>query len=425
MAGLLPVDEVIETLLDKAVPITETEIVPLREASGRILAGAITAAVNVPPHDNSAMDGYVFDATDPDIVVGGIYTVSDRIPAGQVGQALVPGTLARIFTGAPIPPGANAVVIQEDTIGHGDRIEITERPSVGANVRPKGQDIARGSELLTRGKVLLPQDLGLLASTGIDKVEVFRKLKIAIMSTGDELVEAPGLPGPGQIYNSNHFTLAAMIEAMGMEVVDLGLVADSQEATVEALLKGAETSDCVVSSGGVSVGEEDHVKAAVEALGSLDLWKVAIKPDKPLAFGTIQNKRPVSKKDPQKLHNETTQTLQTKQVPFFGLPGNPVSSFVTFTVIAKPYLLKYQGCSETSNLSYEAMSRFAFKAGGRREYVRVKVSNDVSSGGAIVDLFDGQGSGVMSSVSWANALAEIEANAVVVPGDRVKIHPLR
>lgn len=396
MPALTPVDEVIETLLAKVSIIDEWELVPLRLARGRVLANPITSTVNVPPHDNSAMDGYVIDANDPMLVVGGKYAVSDRIPAGYVGKALLPGTVARIFTGAPIPEGANTVVIQEDTVADGDSIEISELPALGANVRPCGQDIALGAQLLCQGRTLKAADIGLLASVGVSEVRVYRKLKIAIMSTGDELIEPPNTLAPGQIYNSNHYTLAAMIEELGMEVVDLGLVADSFAATVEALARGAETADCVISSGGVSVGEEDHVKAAVESLGTLDLWKVAIKPGKPLAFGSVDG------------------------VPFFGLPGNPVSSFVTFAIIAKPYLLKYQGCDVWQGIKFTAISQFEFEAGNRREYVRVRVAGDNEELSAL--LFDGQGSGVMSSVSWANALAEIEANTQVVSGDRVKIH---
>ena len=396
MPALTPVDDVIEALLAKVTVIDELELVPLRLARGRVLSSTIVSMVNVPPHDNSAMDGYVVDANDPRIVVGGKYAVSDRIPAGYVGKALLPGTVARIFTGAPIPEGANTVVIQENTVSDGDSIEISELPLLGANVRPCGQDIALGAQLLCQGRTLKAADIGLLASVGISEVQVYRKLKIAIMSTGDELIEPPNALAPGQIYNSNHYTLAAMIEELGMEVVDIGLVADSFAATVEALAKGAETADCVISSGGVSVGEEDHVKAAVASLGKLDLWKVAIKPGKPLAFGSV------------------------KGVPFFGLPGNPVSSFVTFTIIAKPYLLKYQGCEAWRAVRFAAISQFEYEAGSRREYVRVRVAGD--NEGLSAEFFDGQGSGVMSSVSWANALAEIEANTKVVSGDRVKVH---
>ena len=403
MAALTPVDEVIKMLLAQAVTIDETEIIPLRLGRGRILVRSIKASVDVPPHDNSAMDGYAFDAGDDAIVAGGRYGVSDRIPAGHVGKTLESGTLARIFTGAPIPEGANSVVIQEDTEAADEFVELKERPEIGANVRPRGQDIAQGSELLARGHRLKAADVGLLASTGVDQVEVFRKLKIAIMSTGDELVEPPNALAPGQIYNSNHYTLAAMIEEMGMEVVDLGLVPDSLSATIDALARGAGTADCIISSGGVSVGEEDHVKAAVENLGELGLWKVAIKPGKPLAFGFVRK------------------TPDADAVPFFGLPGNPVSSFVTFTVIAKPYLLKFQGNEAAVENSLLVTSEFSFKTGGRREYLRVRVSGGNALTAA---LYDGQGSGVMSSVSWANALAEVEANTQVLAGDKVKVHLL-
>ncbi|MDA9298255.1 molybdopterin molybdotransferase MoeA [Pseudomonadales bacterium] len=306
--------------------------------------------------------------------------------------------MSRIFTGAPLPEGANAVVIQEDTVVIDGLVQLNVLPIVGENVRPRGQDVIQGQTVLASGRRLLPQDLGLIASVGVSRVAVYEPLVVGLMSTGDELVEPPEPLSPGKIYNSNHYTLAGMIRRLGMTVFDLGLVADSAEATERALLRGAANADCIISSGGVSVGEEDHVKAAVAKLGRLDLWRIAIKPGKPMAFGHVAG------------------------VPFIGLPGNPVSSFVTFTVVAQPYLLKCQGGADPTLFSVYARAAFASPAGNRREYFRVQLSSS-APGEMSVTRFPQQGSGVMSSVSWANALAEQDIDQEIAEGDWLKVYP--
>lgn len=389
---LRPVDEVIAHLLDKVKPLAETRTVILEDALGHYLASDITSSIDVPPAANSAMDGYAVISAE--ISEAELYDISARIPAGSVGEAIVAGTIVRIFTGAQIPPGADAVVIQENTERVGDQVRINVVPDRGENIRPQGQDISTGSTILKRGKRLQPQDLSLAASVGKSQVEIFRPLKVSILSTGDELVDPPGPTGPGQIYNSNRFALAGMLQDLGMEVVDLGIVADTPEATEEALRAGAEQSDCIVSTGGVSVGEEDYVKDVVERLGSLDIWRIAIKPGKPLAFGDVMG------------------------TPFFGLPGNPVSTFITFAIVARPYLIAYQGGSEIQATCYSGEAEFGHKAGSRREYLRVQTY--LEDGRVKLRKFPTQGSGVMSSVSWANALAEIEVGQSVIPGDQLK-----
>ncbi|MBV1876357.1 MAG: molybdopterin molybdotransferase MoeA [Pseudomonadales bacterium] len=395
--GLTPVDEVIDFLVSAAKCLVSTETLPISRAAGRILAEDLVSNINVPQADNSAMDGYAVDITglQPDAVLA----ISDRIPAGSVGKTLASGTMARIFTGAPIPDGANAVIIQEDTRLSGDRVQIGQVPEAGKNIRRAGQDIQVGSIILRAGRCLRPQDLGLMASVGYDKVRVFKPLRVAVMSTGDELVEPPESLQPGQIYNSNQYALIALVQASGFTAVDIGLVKDEPAATEAALLRAANEADCIISSGGVSVGDEDHVKAALEKLGKLSLWRLAIKPGKPLAFGAVG------------------------EVPFFGLPGNPVSSFVTFMMIARPYLLKSQGASELHLDLVHATADFSYKGGSRREYLRVQLSYDQAGRSRVVN-YPHQGSGIMSSVSWANGLAEIEIHQDVQVGDLLKIHRL-
>jgi molybdopterin molybdotransferase len=396
---LLPVDDVLADLLSKVSPTRKITSCALDDALGRYLAADITSLIDVPPEANSAMDGYAVKSSE--IVKDNIYVVSDRIPAGRVGAPLAAGTVARIFTGAPVPDGADAVVIQENTESPGDNsnsVVIRTSAAPGENVRPRGQDIAAGTTILKCGRRLSPQDLGLIASVGIAEVEVFERLTISIMSTGDELVEPPESLRPGQIYNSNRFALAGLLKNMGMDVVDLGVIEDTPGATEEALRRGARESDCIVSTGGVSVGEEDYVRDVVESLGRLDIWRIAIKPGKPLAFGEVLG------------------------TPFFGLPGNPVSTFVTFIVIARPYLVAYQGGESTENEYYMGEAEFEYKGGARREYLRVQA--EASSNAVVLRKFSKQGSGVMSSVSWANALAEVEIGQQVGPGDMLRYYLL-
>lgn len=394
MKPLLPVADALSRVLDGAQPVASVEELPLLEALGRVLAGDQVSPIDVPGEDNSAMDGYAIRLAD---VGAGNLPVSQRIPAGSTGTSLAPGTAARIFTGAPIPPGADAVVMQEDCTIEGDQIAINAEIAPGQHIRPAGQDIASGSTVLTTGRRLRPQDLGLLASIGRATVPVYRPLRVAILSTGDELVEpGAGALAAGQLYNSNRYTLAGLVRSLGMTVVDGGIVADDPDLTREALQKAAESADCVITSGGVSVGEEDHVKQQVERLGQLALWKLAIKPGKPLAFGSIG------------------------VTPFIGLPGNPSSVFTTFCLIARPLLQRLQGAADVAVPSLHANAAFAVeRPGGRQEYLRVTVA--ASDGALVATRYQNQSSGVLSSVSHSNALAVIPPGTTVQPGDQVEI----
>ena len=394
--SLRPVDEVVDQLLGLVKPTGKSELRTIVKAVNCCAAKDIQSPINVPPADNSAMDGYAVAHADANLQTS--YRVSARIPAGYVGSRLASGTVARIFTGAEIPVGADTVVMQENTELVGDEVKLLSLPGQFENVRSKGQDIEAGSLIIRKGDLLSARTLSLVASVGVAQIEVATPLRIAIMSTGDELVE-PGNPvAPGQIYNSNRYALSAMLRNMGMKVIDLGIVADTPEATEQALMDAASLADCILTSGGVSVGEEDHVKAAVEKLGKLELWKLSIKPGKPLAYGEVQG------------------------VPFFGLPGNPVSTFVTFHIIARQYLLAMQGRGDYKPFCVTGVSDFSFKGGGRREYLRVQIQN--IEGQTRLSKFPNQGSGIMTSVVWADALAMVEAGQVVQPGDRLTIYPL-
>jgi molybdopterin molybdotransferase len=398
--GLRSVEEAQSCLLAQASPLAETEEVALDQALGRVLAAPIVSTIDVPPWDNSAMDGYALRLADLQGERRRL-RVAQRIPAGGWGRELEPDTAARIFTGAPVPPGADAVVIQEVCSREGDEVILNELPAKpGANIRRAGEDIRAGSTILTAGVRLQPQHLGLIASVGVAKVTVHRRLKVALFATGDELA-MPGDPlGPGQIYNSNQFTLGGLLQALGCELIQLGRVADTLEATCEALARGAAAADLVLASGGVSVGEEDHVKPAVERLGSLALWKVALRPGKPLAFGHIG------------------------ATPFLGTPGNPVSLFVTFCLFGRPFILKQQGVRE-GLLPTPITARAAFdwpKADKRREFARARLAPG-PDGVAEVSLYPSRSSGVLSSVVWANGLAVIPEGHTLRAGDPVQFLP--
>jgi molybdopterin molybdotransferase len=392
--GLLSVDEALEVLVDGAKPVAGIEDISTLEATDRVLAREQKSTMDVPPMDNSAMDGYAVRTADipgPDTRL----RVAQRIAAGSVGDALAPGTAARIFTGAPIPPGADAVVMQEFCAVDGDHVVIKKKPHAEEWLRRAGSDIKSGGIVLAAGIKLRPQDTGLAASVGIKTLPVRRKVRLALFFTGDELV-MPGDPlPPGRIYNSNRFTLNGMAKLFGCEVRDYGIVPDKLDATREVLRRAAAENDLIVTSGGVSVGEEDHVKPAVEAEGSLLMWKIAMKPGRPLAFGKVGD------------------------AAFIGLPGNPVSSFVTFLIFVRPFLLKTQGISDVAPRFIDARADFTWdKPDARREFLRVKWN---AQGG--IDLYPTQDSAVMTSTAWADGLVDNPANQAIHKGDRVKFLP--
>jgi molybdopterin molybdotransferase len=392
--GLLSVDEALETLLAGAKPVREVEQVPTMAAVSRVLAQAQVSTMDVPPMDNSAMDGYAVRLADLKSVDTKL-RVAQRIPAGSVGSPLEPGTAARIFTGAPVPSGADAVVMQEFCFPEKDAVTVKKIPKPGEWIRRTGSDIRKGDTVLAAGKRLLPQDTGLAASVGIKTLPVCRKVRLGLFFTGDELV-MPGDPlPPGRIYNSNRFTLNGLAGAFGCEVHDYGIVPDQLDATREVLRRAASENDIIVTSGGVSVGDEDHVKPAVEAEGSLLMWKIAMKPGRPLAFGKIQDSF------------------------FIGLPGNPVSSFVTFLIFVRPFLLKTQGMTDVAPRAIDARADFDWlEPDARREYLRVKWN---SQGG--LELYSTQDSAVLTSTAWADGLLDNPAGHAIRKGDRVCFLP--
>ncbi|MBY4676382.1 molybdopterin molybdotransferase MoeA [Marinobacterium arenosum] len=393
---LMPFEQALETLLQAARPVGETEWVALDEAQNRVLAEPVISKIDVPPADNSAMDGYAVNTGSlPESL---ILPVSQRIPAGQPPQPLEPGSAARIFTGSEIPAGADAVIMQESCRSEGGQVQLLSRPAVGDHIRRAGQDIAAGDCLLAAGERLGPAQLGVLASIGVDRVRVYRRLTVAVLNTGDELV-MPGEPcGPGQIYNSNLFTLQGLLARLDIRLWNPGAVADTPEATREALRQAAEQADLVLTSGGVSVGEEDHVRAAVEQLGSLQLWRLAIKPGKPLAFGRIG------------------------EVPFIGLPGNPAAVLVTFLMLARPYLLRMQGVREVEPLSFPVQAGFLCdKKVPRQEYLRVRLRRE--AGGLQAKPVHSQSSGVLSSAVLADGLLVVPPDRAVQQGDLLEFIP--
>ncbi|MCD6079147.1 MAG: moeA [Ramlibacter sp.] len=396
---LRSLDEAMESLLSHASPLPP-ESVSTVEADGRVLAEDLVSSLQVPPQDNSSMDGYAVRRGE--IADEGVpLPVSQRIPAGSAPQPLQPGTIARIFTGAPVPAGADAVVMQEDTEALDDgRVRIQRVPSEGQWIRRSGEDITRGSTVLARGERLGPAAQGLAASIGRDRLQVARRPRVALFSTGDELVMpgqvAPEAMKPGAIYNSNRFFLRSLLLRLGCEVQDLGIVPDVREATVQALREAARTSDLILTSGGVSVGEEDHIKPAVEQLGSLDLWQIAMKPGKPFAYGRVGDAH------------------------FMGLPGNPVSSFVTFLLLVRPFLLKLQGASQLHPRALQLPAHFDLqRPDKRREFLRVR--RDAQGG---LELFPNQSSGVLTSTVWADGLVDNPGGQAIRRGDLVRFLPL-
>jgi molybdopterin molybdotransferase len=397
--GLLSVDEALERLMAGARPVSDTETMPTLAATGRVLAQAQASALDVPPLDNTSMDGYAVRSADCASGAARL-RIAQRIPAGAVGKPLEPNTAARIFTGAPIPPNADAVVPQEQTAVEGDHVVVKHAPQPGEWIRRAGEDIRAGATILAAGTRLRAQEIGLAASVGIARVPVYRTVRAALFSTGNELV-MPGEPlPPGAIYNSNRFTLTGLLRTLGCEVEDLGIVPDTLEATRVALRHAAATSDIIVTSGGVSVGEEDHVKPAVDAEGRLDMWRIAMKPGRPLAFGAVRR-------------------AGGDEASFIGLPGNPVSSFVTFVLFVRPFVLRLQGATAVEPRGYAMRADFDWpKPDARREFLRVK-SN--AAGG--LDLFPNQSSGVLTSTVWGDGLVDNPAKHAIGRGDTVRFLP--
>ncbi|MBK8071162.1 MAG: molybdopterin molybdotransferase MoeA [Ramlibacter sp.] len=399
---LMALDEALQSLLARAVLLDGTETVGTFAADGRVLAQDVVSPLQVPPHDNSAMDGYAVrcaDVREPGVVL----QVTQRIAAGASGHALEPLAAARIFTGAPVPPDADAIVMQEDTETVNEcegGVRLLAVPAPGQWIRRAGEDVSRGAVVLAAGTRLSPASLGLAASVGAARITVRRRPRVALFSTGDELV----MPGevdpqdmrPGAIYNSNRFFLSALLHRLGCEVSDLGIVPDNRERTVAALKTAADHHDLILTSGGVSVGEEDHIKPAVQSLGSLDLWQIAIKPGKPFAYGRVG------------------------QAHFMGLPGNPVSSFITFQLLVRPFLLRLSGVTDVAIKSIASQAHFTWsRADKRREFLRVRRN---AAGG--LDLFPNQSSGVLTSTVWGDGVVDNPPGQAIAHGDTVRFIPM-
>jgi molybdopterin molybdotransferase len=402
---MLTAQQALDHLLSHAQTVSESEQVTTQAALGRVLAEDVNSLVDVPPLDNTSMDGYAVRIADTN-TLGATLRIAQRIPAGSVGFQLEPGTVARIFTGAPVPFGADAVVMQEDCSvpeDQSDQVQVNIVPALGQWIRRKGEDLTAGKTALAAGTFLRPQELGVAASAGLTHLNVRRRVRVAAFFTGDELA-LPGQPlKPGGIYNSNRDTLLACLKSLGCDATDLGIVPDRLEATRQALREASQDHDLIITSGGVSVGEEDHIKPAVTAEGRLDLWQIAIKPGKPLAFGAVRK----------------SEKLEDGEAWFIGLPGNPVSSFVTFLLFVRPFILKLQGRDAGTLLSYPMRADFDWpKADRRNEFLRVKIN---SHGG--LDVFPNQSSGVLTSASWGDGLVDCPPGVTFKAGDLVKYIP--
>ena len=401
---MLTAQQALNHLLSHAQTVSESEKVAMQAALGRVLAENVNSLVDVPPLDNTAMDGYAVRSADI-ATPGKSLKIAQRIPAGSMGIPLESGTAARIFTGAPVPPGADAVVMQEDCTleGESGQVTINTAPTAGQWIRRRGEDLTAGKTALTAGTFLRPQELGVAASAGLTHLSVKRRVKVAAFFTGDELA-LPGEPlKPGGIYNSNRDTLLACLKSLGCDATDLGIVPDRLDATRAALRKASKDHDLIITSGGVSVGEEDHIKPAVTAEGRLDLWQIAIKPGKPLAFGAVRK----------------SDEPNDGEAWFIGLPGNPVSSFVTFLLFVRPFILKLQGREAGLPQSYLMRADFDWlKADRRNEFLRVKLNSNGD-----LDLFPNQSSGVLTSASWGDGLVDCPPNQPIKAGDLVKYIP--
>jgi molybdopterin molybdotransferase len=405
---MLTTEQALRQLLDAATPLTGVEVVPTIDANGRILAVDQYAQMDVPGSDNSAMDGYAVRAADcsgaaADAAVR--LPVSQRIAAGQPGTALKPGSAARIFTGALIPEGADAVVMQESCVADGDDVLVSEAVQAGAWIRRRGEDIQNGGVILPAGTHLKAPQLGLAASVGLAALPVVSRLRVAVFSTGDELA-MPGEPlKPGAIYNSNRFALRSLLQNLGCEVSDYGIVPDNLAATRDTLRRAAAGNDLIITSGGVSVGEEDHVKPAVAAEGRLTMWQIALKPGKPLAFGAIRRQ---------------ADTVNAAAEAFFiGLPGNPVSTLVTFLLFVRPFILRLQGAVNVTPAAYSMRADFDWPRPDRRnEFLRARIN---AQGG--LDLFPNQSSGVLTSAVWGDGLIDNPPDRAIARGDSLRFIP--
>ena len=405
-AAMLSLDEALQRLVAGAAGarIGEVETLSTFDALGRVLAADVVSLIDVPPQDNSSMDGYAVRLAD--LASGAALPVSQRIAAGHVGQPLLPASVARIFTGAQVPAGADAVVMQEqaEPVGEG-LVRFTAPPQPGQWIRRRGEDVRAGATVLVRGARLAPQSLGLAATVGAADLTLVRRPRVALFSTGDELVMPGAVPPsalpPGAIYNSNRFTLRGLLQAAGCAVTDLGIVPDRLDATRDVLRRAAADHDLILTSGGVSVGEEDHIRPAVAAEGRVELWQVAIKPGKPLAFGAVRR-------------------AQGGEALFMGLPGNPVSSFVTFLLAVAPVLRALQGCDPALPAPLSLRADFDWpRPDKRREFLRVRRN---ANGG--LDLFPNQSSGVLTSAVWADGLVDNPPGQAIVRGDAVRVLPM-
>ncbi len=404
-APLKPLDAALAELLAHAAPLPGVDVVSTFDADGRVLAQDLVASLDVPAHDNSGMDGYALRSSDWADATTEL-TINQRIAAGHSGTILAAMSAARIFTGAPVPPGADAVVMQEDCTataaadGQAATVRVQGRPQPGQWIRRRGEDVASGTVVLAAGERLGPAALGLAASIGFAELAVAARVRVALFSTGDELVMpgdvAPADMPPGAIYNSNRFFLRALLQRLGCTVTDMGIVPDNRAATVAALQKASTAHDLILTSGGVSVGEEDHIKPAVQALGQLDLWQIGMKPGKPFAYGRVG------------------------AAHFIGLPGNPVSSFVTFLLLVRPFILKLQGAAQIAPTAMAMQANFDWpKADKRREFLRVRQN---PAGG--LDLFPNQSSGVLTSAVWGDGLVDLPAGQTVARGGVVQFIPM-
>ncbi len=406
-APLKSLDQALAELLVQARPLAGTETLSTFEADGRVLAQDLVSALHVPPQDNSAMDGYALRCADVP-AAGKVLRVTQRIPAGHHGQPLGPGEVARIFTGAPVPPGADAIVMQEDceAVEEGS-VRVNTLPQAGQWIRRAGEDVTRGAVVLARGQRLGPAALGMAAGIGLSQLTVVRRPRVALFSTGDELVMPGDVPPeqmpPGAIYNSNRFFLRALLQRLGCEVTDYGIVPDQRAATLQALQGAAENHDLVLTSGGVSVGEEDHIKPSVQQLGELDLWQISMKPGKPFAYGKLYRGEGAARGPQDACH-------------FAGLPGNPVSSYVTFMLLVRPFLLRLLGVADVTPVRMALPAHFELtRSDKRREFLRVRRN---AAGG--LDLFPNQSSGVLTSAAWGDGLVDNPANTTIAKGDIVQ-----